>query len=227
MLLSVSEICNQYAWLYLEPFRQDVWDYVFPVDGAFVCVKQVDDVSYVFFRGSTTFLDWIEDFQDAAIPYDDPDLGLVHPGARDGVLLVRPLLKDVVGEKSIICGHSLGALHAGIYAGYLTVEGCTPQSLILWGEPKAGGNQLHNIIQKSGATVYSYLNQDKDGHDLITDVPFDIPEIAPYRHVSSDFIPVSASPQPDDPWLLFRYHHFYLYGRALGADSPQIRALSH
>lgn len=224
-MLTIQETCDQYAWLYHNYNPPEAWDHVFPVDGAYAAIKSVGDTDYLMFRGSTTFLDWIEDFQDGAIPYTDHDLGPVHPGARSGVLQVKPSIDKTLRRKYVICGHSLGALHAAIYSGYKSVEGNPPQSVILWGEPRSGGPKLHDLVNTSKTYVYSYRNQDTDGHDLVTDVPFDIPEIAPYRHVSDGFIPVTHSPLPDDIWLAFRYHHFGLYARALGATSIQALSL--
>src|ERR1700744_4494874 len=146
-MLTVTGICNQYAWLYTDLQIPDAtWDHVLSVNGAYVAVKTVDDTQYVMFRGSVTFLDWVEDFQNLAVPYDDPVLGEVHTGARDGVLMVKNRLDSLLGNKVILVGHSLGALHASIYAGYRISEGKDVQCLVMFGEPKAGSLRLSKLI---------------------------------------------------------------------------------
>lgn len=226
-MLTISEICDQYAYLYTKnPVPESAWDHVFPVDGAYVAVKRVGNTDYVMFRGSVTFLDWIEDFQNFAVPYDDPILGPVHPGARLGVLAVLNKINSVIYSDSrvVVVGHSLGALHAAIFAGYRIASGKSVDSLVMFGEPKAGGPKLSTLI-KNHALVYSYKNQDENGHDLVTDVPFSLPSFAPYQHISEPLILVTNPPLEGDVWLAFRYHHFALYARALGSSSTQVLSL--
>lgn len=200
------------------------WDHLFAVDGAYCAVKHIEDTDYVMFRGSVTFLDWMQDFQNLAIPYDDLILGPVHPGARDGVLKIKSQLDRVTGQNIVAVGHSLGALHAALYAGYKAAEGKNLQALVMFGEPKAGGEKLSDEIKKK-TLVYSYVNQDTDGHDIVTDVPFKISDLAPYQHVQDPLIPCRHTPRLDDIWLAFRYHHFGHYCHAFGCGSPQALSL--
>lgn len=225
MTLGVTQICDQYAWLYTEQaIPAGTWDSLLPVDGAYAAVKRCEGVDYVHFRGSVTFTDWIEDFDDCALPFEDDELGAVHPGARLGVLAIKPTLDALLGPKVVLAGHSLGAMHAAIYAGYRVAAGAPLDGLVMWGEPRAGGAKLSSLL--AHVDVRSYRNADADGHDLVTDVPRALAPLLPYSHIREPLIDVSCPPRRGDPWLAFRYHHFGLYCKAFGAAGPAARALA-
>lgn len=223
MLLTTEQICDQYAWLYTDlPIPVGTWDHVIDVDGAYAAIKKVDDTDYVMFRGSTTFLDWIEDFANFAIPFNDSVLGGVHPGFRLGALAVKDKIDGLVGDKVIVIGHSLGAGHAALYTGYRLATQKSVDWLIMFGEPKAGCEILSRRLAAVG--ISSFKNLDLNGHDLVTDVPFTAPPLLNYQH-PRNLINVSATPDPTDPWLLFKYHHFGLYCKAFGAHGPAASSL--
>lgn len=223
-MLTVTAIADIYAWLYVDiPTPSGTFDHVIPVDGAYTAIKRVDGIAYVMFRGSTTFLDWIMDFKDCAIPFDDPKLGDVHPGARCGVLQVLDQINAAVGDHVVVVGHSLGAMHAAIYAGYRISADLPVDGLVMFGEPRSGGPKLSEIL--STVHVQSFRNADKDGHDLVTDVARSLPPLLPYQHVREPLTDVWHSPRSDDLWLAFRYHHFGHYCRAFGCGGPASLAL--
>ena len=149
-MLTVTAICDLYANLYVDdPAPDGTWDHLLAIDGAYTAIKRVDGIDYVCFRGSTTFMDWIEDFADCAIPFDDPVLGDVHPGARAGVSLVRQQIDGLVGDHVVIVGHSLGAMHTAIYAGLRVAAGLPVDGLVMFGEPRSGGPKLSQILSKT------------------------------------------------------------------------------
>lgn len=193
-----------------------------PVDGAYVAVKRIDGIDYVMFRGSDSFLDWVEDFDDCAVPFPDPVLGDVHPGARLGVLAVKAKIDALVGEHVVFVGHSLGAMHAAIAAGYRVAAGKPVDAVIMFGEPRPGGAKLAAVL--ANTMIKSYRNADRNGHDLVTDVPRSLPPLLPYQHVRDPLTDCSAAPRADDIWLAFRYHHFGLYCRGFGCGG--VAALS-
>lgn len=225
-MIPVTAICDQYAWLYQDklPVPGGTWDHLIEVDGAYCGIKLFDGVPCIMFRGSTTFMDWKQDFQDAALPFGDPLLGPIHPGFRQGVLLIRDHLDAICGDTTpVVVGHSLGAGHAALYSGYRIASKKPVAGVVMFGEPRAGGPKLSSIL--SGTLVYSFCNRNRDGHDLITDVPFtDLPRL-PYQHVVDPLTPCEAWPDPLDPWLVFRYHRFRLYCKAFGCGGPAARAL--
>lgn len=214
-MLTVTAILDQYAWLYVEdPVPAGVWDRVFAVDGGYCATKEIDGVVYVMFRGSMTVLDWFDDVRSLVIPCWDKELGPVHPGARRGVLSVKEQLDSLIGDKPVVCvGHSLGAMHAAIYAAYRKVEGKVVQGLVMFGEPRPGGQKLSAILRF--VPQMSFRNTDPDGHDIVTDVPRYIIFLFPYQHVGK-LIDTICPPRRDDIWLAFRYHHLCLYGKGFG-----------
>lgn len=224
-MLSITAICDQYAWLYTSlPSPAGTWDHVIPFDGAYTAIKRIDGIDYVMFRGSTTFKDWIDDFEDCAIPFNDPVLGDVHPGARAGVFPIKDQIRDLVCDKVVIVGHSLGAMHAAILAGYRVAEKLPVDALVMFGEPRPGGPQLSKLL--ADVPVQSFRNADKSGHDIVTDVARSLPPLLPYQHVRDPLTDCWRSPDPLDPWLAFRYHHFRLYAEAFGAAGPAVLALA-
>lgn len=223
-MLTVTAICDLYAYLYADQTAPDgTWDHVLPVDGAYTAIKRIEGIDYVMFRGSVTLMDWIEDFKDCALPFQDPVLGDVHPGARGGVLQVKDQIDGLVGEQVVLVGHSLGAMHAAIYGGYRVAEGRPLNALVLFGEPRTGAVKLSTIL--ANTHLQSFRNADKDGHDIVTDVARSIPPMLPYQHVRDPLTDVWRSPNPLDPLLAFRYHHFSLYAKAFGAAGPAVLAL--
>lgn len=226
-MLTDAAIAEIYAWLYVDtiPVPAGTWDHVIdgPLD-AYVCVKTIDGVHYVMFRGSTTFLDWIADFADEALQWPDAVLGGVHAGFRDGVCLVREALDNIVMDQNpvVIVGHSLGAGHAVLYAGYRVAAGKRVDAIVMFGEPRAGGKALADIL--ASVPIRSYRNCDVQGHDLVTDVPRAVPLVLDYRH-PRELIDVSRAPPANDAWSVFAYHHFGLYCAALGATGPAAASL--
>lgn len=220
-MLTTTAICNLYAWIYTHlPVPAGTWDHLLPVAGAYGAIKRVDGVSYVAMRGSFDGIDWVEDFFQLSIPINDPILGPVHPGARFGVLEIKPIIDDLVGDDPVVfVGHSLGAMHAALLAGYRAAAGKRVDGLVMFGEPKTGGPQLSSILAKT--PVQSFRNADKDGHDRVTDYSI----LSPYQHVRSPLTDCWHSPRANDLWLIFRYHHFGHYCRAFGCGSPQALSL--
>lgn len=230
-MLTTTAVCDQYAWLYQTsvPEPAGTWDHVLPVDGAYVAVKRIENIDYVMFRGSLTFLDWWDDFDHFALPFDDPLLGPVHPGARDGVIVVEDEINRLIGDHVVVVGHSLGAMHAVLYAGYRIAAGKSVDGLVLFGEPRAGGLKLAQLLQNSvGAqNIQSFRNARPKGtpHDLVTDVPFVMQPDLPYCHAKDPLTDVYREPNPFDPWLLMAWHHFGAYCRAFGCGGVAAQSL--
>ena len=221
--LSVTKLIDQYAWLYTSlAAPSGTWDHIIPVDGAYAAVKTFGGMSVVCFRGSVTFLDWIEDFSMFATPTFVDRLGPIHPGFYGGVLAVRDMLDKVLAGKVVIVGHSLGAGHALVYAGLRAAAGKAVDGLLLFGSPRAGGPELAALLHSVPAL--SYRNGDADGHDLVTDVPVGFPPLINYTP-SFPFTAVRHSPDPADRWGPFRYHHMGHYAAALGATGAATKTL--
>jgi pimeloyl-ACP methyl ester carboxylesterase len=223
-MLTDTAICDQYAWLYSNlQAPAGTWDHVIPVDGAYCAIKRVDGVDYVMFRGSLTFMDWYDDLEDFALPVHDAILGDVHPGFLVGVKLIKDLVDALVGDHVVVVGHSLGAGHAALYSGYRVAAGKSVDAIVMFGEPRAGGSRLSEILAKT--TVRSYRNGDASGHDYVTDVPPSHPPELPYQHVRDPLTDVCFPPPGFDPWLAFRFHHFWLYARSRGCGGAAVMSL--
>lgn len=194
-----------------------------PVDGAYVAVKRIDGVDYVMFRGWTTFLDWLEDFDMLAVPIVTENLGPVHPGFLAGVMAVKDSLDRLLGPQVVVAGHSLGAGHAVLYAALREAAGLPVTKLVLFGEPRAGGPKLVTVLAKT--PIQSYCNTVLGGHDLVTDVPPALPPFTHYMHPET-LISCTKAPDPNDNWGPFRFHHFGLYAAALGACGAAAKTLT-
>jgi hypothetical protein len=192
------------------------WDYFDRGEDDGVCwaVKRVRDVNVIVFRGSTTLEDWKRDAEAFADPFDDDDIGPVHPGFNQGLLKVASEA-DAHGflRNFIVTGHSLGAGRASIFTGYVTWNKKPPLSRVVFGEPRPGFQQLADVIKDVPGR--SYRNGSGDGlhYDLVTGVPFSCwPEL--YVHPTR-LTDVTAPPAPDDTWGPFSWHHMQLYVSAL------------
>lgn len=223
-MLTTTAICDLYANLYTSlSVPAGTWDHVIPVDGAYAAIKRIDNIDYVMFRGSVTLIDWIEDFDDCALPFADSILGGVHPGARLGALAIKDQIDSLVGDHVVFVGHSLGALHAAVAAGYRVAAGKPLDAVILFGEPRPGGPKLSALL--ANTFTQSFRNADAGGHDIITDVARALPPLLPYQHIKDPLTDVCGAPDPHDPWLAFRYHHFGLYCKAFGCGGTAALSL--
>lgn len=228
-MLSLAEIADQYAWLYTGlPTPPGKWSYLFPTPGCWVGLLETSDAYYPMFRGSDITLDWVRDAE--AVPFPDQHLGWVHAGFRRSVLSnIGWINAHLVSrsKKVVPCGHSLGAGLAALFTGYRLCDGLPVDGLTLFGSPRPGGPQLRSIVERAGVEVASYCNEDEAGHDEITDIPpaVEVGGIGiQYCHLAG-LTPVTSPPPEDDEWGPFRYHHFGLYCRAVGANGEAARSL--
>lgn len=223
--LSVTAICDRYAWLYTSLLvPAGTWDHVLPVDRSYCALKKAGGFWYLMFRGSVTDADWISNFKDCAVMYDDAILGGVHPGFRDGVLAVKAQIDAIVGDDPVIvCGHSRGAGLAAIYAGYRGTEHKPLAGGVVFGEPRPGGPKLVEIL--APYPWLSYRNTTPGiGHDEVTNVPFATP-LLPYQHPRA-LIDCRADPPGMDEWGPLAWHHFYLYCRSQGCGGKAALSLT-
>jgi hypothetical protein len=187
------------------------------VDGVAWGLIRVDGVTIVVFRGSTTGLDWLLNFDCLANPFHHADIGPTSFGFLSGIEnMLRELLAMLgADERVIVAGHSRGAAQADILTGLLVLAGRPPIARVVFGEPRPGFAQLAGIV--AGVPGRSYLNGDENGHDRIHDVPFCLPPTLLYVHPTEP-VRISAPPSPNDPWgPLFGYHHIWLYASATPA----------
>lgn len=187
--------------VYYGPLTDNVW-----------CGIKIDgDTALVVFRGSTTIQDWLRDFQ--SVMTHDPELGDVEYGFMTGLRTVEAFLwKQMCDAKEmptkiLVTGHSLGAARAQLFAGLLTCHGKICE-LVGFGPPRAGGPQLRQLLNTVKCRLY------KNRADPVTDVPFTVPLLFDYEHVST-LIHIDAAPKPFDPWGILADHHSELYVTAM------------
>jgi len=200
--------------------RSDWDDLLWPEadDGVCVALQRVKDIDVVVFRGSVTLEDWVRDF--FAVPHatiNHPLLGDVHAGFMLGMDAafdhVFPLLRSSV----IVIGHSLGAGRAKLFSGLMVASGRVPMGCVVWGEPRSGCGKLKQLVSVIGSRR-SYRNVGNNGlHDYVTDVPSD----PPFCH-DTPFTDHFVTPDPNDSWGMFRYHHISLYAQV--SPAPAIAA---
>lgn len=196
----------------------EVFDKIIDIDGVWVGVKNYDDCSVVAFRGSTTILDWLRDFQGFMI--DDCELGGVEVGFRSGIRDVLANVAPIIKTPLYITGHSLGSARALIYAGLVKLSGVPIEAVVTFGPPRPGGQKLKDIL--SSVPIRCYKNET----DPVTDVPFDIPIIEPYLQ-PRDLIQVNVAPESNDPWFDIAPHHIELYVHAMkGLVNGQVPSIS-
>lgn len=218
MVITDLDIIDLILRLYDDKIGADpaAWDALCPVDGSYSALKRVAGTDIEIERGSTTPLDWVEDLEAQMIV--DPGLGGVHPGFLAGMRATQAYWDNTLGDKVIICGHSLGAGRAALRAAHLAAIGRPLVKVVLFGCPRPGAAKIAGLLKD--VPVVSYRNQSRTGtgYDLITDVPFSIPDVDPYVQPRA-FTPVTGLPPANDPWSVFRWHHAELYRTGLATSS--------
>lgn len=181
------------------------WDHYWDLDDVVVAHQRIDDTDLIVLRGSLTIEDWVRD--GLAVPAWHDQLGFVHAGFLKGMDDVFAEVRKVVGQKLVICGHSLGGSRARILAGLFIVNGLNTGTLHTFGSPKPGFINLARIIQKSGWDHSS----DRNRNDVVPTFA-----MLPYWEHTEPWTAVNAAPAQDDLEPL-RDHSISLYVKALQA----------
>lgn len=180
------------------------WDRYFDgtaPDGICAGVKLGIESDVVVFRGSITQEDWFRDLK--AKPYPHPVLGGVEFGFMEGLDEFFSQVTKFLGQRTIICGHSLGAARALLFGALLTAAGRAPTAIVTFGSPLPGFIQLAQILKT--VPIHSYKNR----YDPVTCVPFPIYPDYPYMHPRG-FINLNVKPPLED-FSVFADHHINLY----------------
>lgn len=193
------------------------WDArALPGDDVCWAAKSVGGVAVVVFRGSTTFEDWLRDF-DAWIPTAElgRQLGPVHPGFSDGMEDAIISLPSALFSSSriLLTGHSLGGARAWLAAAMLQRRSIGPLiSCVAFGAPRPGFKPLADALLKTPGR--NYRNSGGWGQtDLITALPatFGTDGYVPAKAYTD----VTVPPAPKDPWGPFAWHRMEYYRRAM------------
>ena len=176
--------------------------------------KRVDEVDYIFLRGSATLRDWFRDLLALASPWTHDTLGPVHPGFLLGMDRCWAEIKERTKGPWIVCGHSLGAARAAILTGLMIESGVAPLCRVVFGEPKPGFSKLAQYISSVPSRSYRNGNAGRE-HDLVTSIPF---SFHPEEYVHAETL-IDVISEPDlETTLLYgplRFHKMELYVKAL------------
>lgn len=208
---AIAGICNALYHPQPKGFWDDCWEH----DGGYAAHKLVKlpampAIDVIVWRGSTTVIDWLDDFQ--TLPVPDGKLGEVHEGFLRGIAETKADVDKVLSKDRLIVvtGHSLGAAHALLYAGHLVAETAfKPTRVVVFGAPRPGYQQLADVLKQT--PIASYRNR----VDPVTEVPF---SSALFPFV--DCAPLTAldvEPPPIDAWGPLADHHMALYLAGVGA----------
>jgi hypothetical protein len=119
-----------------------------------------------------------------------------------------------------IAGHSLGAAEACLAAWSRIRRGLPVAGVYTFGCPRPGNSELGVVL--SHVPIWRSIRNDC-GHlpdyDLVTAVPFDVEAWLDYAQ-PAPFEAVAEQPAPNDPWLMFRYHHIELYAAGCAKLPP-------
>lgn len=114
-----------------------------------------------------------------------------------GMEITAANLVPALGAHLVVAGHSLGAARALIFAALLAAAlspqpARPPDAVVVFGSPRPGFELLADLL--APVPIRAYRNDDAHGHDLMTDVPVHIPDLAPYVHPRQPLIDVTAAP---------------------------------
>ena len=180
------------------------WAKVWNLDGIVCALRKDAAGQIVCFRGSVTAEDWADDFK--GWPTLDADLGYVHDGFREDMdRVVTEVLPALGASPTAVCGHSLGAARALIFAAMLVVRKQPVSKLTAFGCPRPGFAKLSGILRNGGFPITIYRN----GPDPVASVPRLIPM---WQKPVPDTI---LSMPPDHIADPFAWHHFPLYHQGI------------
>jgi hypothetical protein len=167
--------------------------------------KSLPDEDLFCFEGSHNIPDWLRDFQGAMVYIDG--VGGIHLGGYTPLPAVLEIAKTLLKPEKPkkICGHSLGAGEAEIFAVMLDRDGFSLMEIITFGRPTfidaEAGNYLAPYPNRSYWNYHDALH-----HDPVGNVAIHIPIIAPY--VPLPRILVDCPPPIGDEWGDFLgWHH--------------------
>lgn len=206
-MLSDTDCIQACVDTYIAPQQFSIWYDGHETDQVVCGIKQYSDCTLVAFRGSSTFLDWIRDFNAQMV---QTPIGGIELGFFIGLNSLACRMRDACalsGQKIYVTGHSLGGARAHIFAALLIKMGYAVE-VVTFGAPRPGDKILRSILAQHPNRCY------KNGPDYVTDVPIPVHPLLPYEHMSP-LIPLNQPPHEGDEWGLLAWHHSDLYLTAL------------
>ncbi len=201
------------------------WDYLEAgtnADDIYFGWVRYNGVLWLVYRGSVTKTDWAHDLYTFYNPCISDALGPVHPGFYSGLqaTVQKFLNARKPGEPIGITGHSLAAGRGSLATGLCCVANARPDYRIVFGEPHSASSELSGIIRPV-ATSLSYRNT--GGSNSTWEDVDEITRVPPWFDVPTERLDMTVTPDPDDPWGAFRFHHMGLYAGAVGTQKTWSR----
>lgn len=220
--LQEAAYCYPDAHGVVTPFA---WDWSATLKTKTAGFKVIGGVVVIILPGTQDPAQWEDDFTAFPRMTDHPLFGRVHAGFWKGIeaFCVALVLALPAGLPIIVIGHSMGAGEAPLIVAQLKSMGIAVARMVCFAPPRAGMNELADYIADIPKVLYCTVGTEAPGHDLVTDVPFSVPLLAPYCQVGP-LTSLSVTPAANDPWILFKYHHVTCYIQ--GLERATARALS-
>jgi hypothetical protein len=116
-------------------------------------------------------------------------LGDIHKGFWQALDIIYPVLSIV--RPDIIYGHSLGAALSLLYAARLCTLNHPPKAVFAFEPPRISiDNKIARILEDNKVNLYLYRN----GKDIVTEIPIEIPFIEEWQH-PSELIQIGVASQ--------------------------------
>lgn len=147
-------------------------------------------------EGTHNALGWALDFLAASIRdqqgLEHRTLGFVHAGFyASAVSALARCALIAAKEPYAICGHSLGAALALLIGAMLTDDGVPPAKVAAFAPPRVGGDDFVKVATSVPLFACRY------GVDPVTEVPFTLRPLYPYRQVPLIALPAAPVPALD------------------------------
>lgn len=173
-LVNICLSLSSQAYCDFYPYKYILYD---PKSDMRGFISHENDATFISFKGTSSFENWIEDLKIDLVPYKN---GLVHKGFLE---ITQNLLNDTVNNiyecrNIILTGHSLGGAIALLMGIELNDMGYNVKTYT-FGQPKIGDNNLNRMI---GFQNYRFV------HDK--DIVPHLPPFPEYQHQCNEIFQV-------------------------------------
>lgn len=144
-----------------------------------------DDTLIVCFRGTDSMADWFADLSSKQAAFADRTIMrhtnmMVHTGFMRTLSIIEREMNEIVerhleGRKLVVCGHSLGAAMAVLYA--MRFHASDVSAVVTFGCPRVGNEAFANDFNKQHA---AHSLRFVHNNDVVTRVPW---KFMDYSHV--------------------------------------------
>lgn len=205
-MLNDLEIMQGCADIYAD--QPEGFDVLFPTRFGFAGIRHVDNIAYLYRRGSKTPEDWWVDFDATPVP---TPIGGVHAGFYGDVIWTRARIERALGDRYVMAGHSLGGGETSIHAAILTSLKRPPLRVVLFGCPRPYYLHGRQILAEAKVPVASYVTPG----DPVPTVPRTT-FLWPYVEAWAPATTLGDFADPKDT-SEFRAHHTWVYLAGLRA----------